>query len=141
MLLVTFNKGWYLALDKALNGAGIGGKVHEVKLKNGKMLRDMDGGMAPKLWAEGEHEAVLTYLRGDVEQTLALAKNIQETCEIQWLSGRGKPQFVSVPQLLTVRECFNIPEPDVSWMDNPPQREGFVKWIPDWKMKALGRLF
>ena len=141
MLLVTFNKGWYLGLDKALKGAGIAGKVHEVKLKNGDTLRDMNGGMAPQLWADAEYEAVLTYLRGDVEQTLALAKNIQQTHEIRWLSGRGKPQSVAVPQLLTVRECFSLPEPDVSWMDNPPTRESFVKWIPDWERKALGRLF
>lgn len=141
MLLVTFNKGWYLGLDKALNGAGIGSKVHEVKLNSGEMLRDMNGGMAPQLWADGEHEAVLTYLRGDVEQTLALAKNIQETHEIRWLSGRGKPQSVAVPRLLTVRECFSLPKPDVSWMDNPPTRESFVKWIPDWERKVLGRLF
>ena len=141
MLLVTFNKGWYLGLDKALKGAGIAGKVHEVALNNGKMLHNMDGGMAPQLWADGEHEAVLTYLRGDVEQTLALAKNIQETKKIRWTSGRGKPQSVSIPKLLTVRECFNLPEPDVSWMDNPPAREGFVSWIPDWERKVLGRLF
>lgn len=141
MLLVTFKKGWYLGLDKALKGAGIAGKVHEVRLKNGEILHEMNGGLAPQLWAEGEHEAVLTYLRGDVEQTLALAKNIQETREIRWLSGRGKPQSVAVPKLLTVRECFNLPEPDVSWMDNPPTREGFVSWIPDWERKVLGRLF
>ena len=141
MLLVTFNKGWYLGLDKALHGAGIAGKVHEVTLKNGETLRDMDGGLAPKLWADGEHQAVLTYLRGDVEQTLALAKNIEQTGEIRWLSNRSKPQSVAVPKLLTVRECFSLPEPDVSWMDNPPTREGFVSWIPDWERKVLGRLF
>jgi hypothetical protein len=141
MLLVTFNKGWYLGLDKALNGAGIGGKVHEVTLKSGETLRDMHGGMAPLLWAQGEEEAVLTYLRGDVEQTLALAKNIAQTREIRWLSGRGKPQSVAVPKLLTVRECFSLPEPDVSWMDNPPTRESFVRWVPDWEQKVLGRLF
>ena len=42
MLLVTFNKGWYLGLDKALNGAGIGGKVHDVMLKNGDVLHEMN---------------------------------------------------------------------------------------------------
>ena len=141
MLLVTFNKGWYLGLDKALKGAGIAGKVHEVTLKNGETLRNMDGGMAPSLWADAEHDAVLTYLRGDVEQTLALAKNIQQTNEIRWLSNRGKPQSVAIPKLLTVRDCFNLPEPDTSWMSNPPTRESFVSWMPDWERKVLGRLF
>ncbi len=135
MLLVTFNKGWYLGLDKALQGAGVGGKVHEVVLQNGEILREMGGAQAPKLWAEGEHEAVLTYLRGDVEQTLALAKNIQKSKEIRWTSGSGRAQFVSVPKLLTVIECFDLPKPDTSWMSSPPKREDFVKWIPDWEKK------
>jgi len=78
MLLVTFKKGWYLGLEKALSGAGIAGKVHELQLKNGKMLRGMSGALAPKLWSAGETEAVLTYLRGDVEQTLALANIIRK---------------------------------------------------------------
>ena len=83
MLLVTFAKGWFLGLDKALKGAGIAGKVHELTLKNGEMLHDMNGGMAPKLWADGEHDAVLTYLRGDVEQTLALAQNIHLISDVR----------------------------------------------------------
>ncbi len=139
MLLVTFKKGWYLGLDKALSGANIAGKVHELKLKNGKMLREMSGALAPKLWSEGETEAVLTYLRGDVEQTLALAEVVRETHKIRWTSGRGKPQSVAVPKLLTVRECFDLREPDTSWMSNAPQREDFVQWIPDWERKLEER--
>ena len=138
MLLVTFTKGWFLGLDKALQGANIAGKVHELDLKNGKMLHEMSGALAPKLWAEGEHDAVLTYLRGDVEQTLALAESVEKTRKIRWTSGRGKPQSVSVPSLMTVRECFDLREPDTSWMTNPPQREDFVRWIPEWK-KGIGR--
>ncbi|MCP4141086.1 MAG: hypothetical protein GY755_12535 [Chloroflexi bacterium] len=141
MLLVTFKKGWFLGLNKALKGANIAEKVHDVELKNGEVLHDMHGGHAPKLWADGEYDAVLTYLRGDVEQTLSLAENVVERGEISWTSGSGKPQSVSVSKLLTVRECFDIREPDVSWMSNPPQREDFVKWIPDWERKVLGRLF
>ena len=139
MLLVTFKKGWFLGLDKALKGANIAGKVHELTLKNGEMLSEMSGALAPKLWADGETDAVLTYLRGDVEQTLALAENVTETRKIRWTSGRGKPQSVAVPRLLTVRECFDIREPDTSWMSNPPQREDFVEWIPDWERKLEER--
>jgi hypothetical protein len=135
MLLVTFKKGWFLGLDKALQGANISGKVHEVELSNGDILREMNGGLAPELWAKEEYDAVLTYLRGDVEQTLELAKVVLETQRIRWTSGRGKPQSASVPNLITVRKCFNIPEPDTSWMSNPPQRKNFVSWIPDWEKK------
>ena len=135
MLLVTFTKGWFLGLDKALQGANIAGKVHEVTLVNGEILYNMDGGMAPELCAKEEYDAVLTYLRGDVEQTLELAKVVQETQRIRWTSGRGKAQSTSVPRLKTVRECFDIPEPDTSWMTDPPRREDFVSWIPEWEKK------
>jgi hypothetical protein len=44
------------------------------------------------------------------------------------MSNAGKPQIVTVPKLLTVAECFRIPQPDTSWMTSPPQRRQFVEW-------------
>lgn len=136
MLIVTFTKGWYLGLDKALSGAGVSGKVHELTLSNGDILSEMNGALAPKLWAKQEHAAVLTYLRGDVTQTLELAKVVQNSRTIRWVSESGRPQSVPVQRLLTVKECFDIPEPDTSWMTDPPKRETFVEWIPNWKKKV-----
>jgi hypothetical protein len=133
MLIVTFTKGWLLGLDKALSGAGIAGKVKKLTLSNGETLNDVSGALAPVLWARQEYEAVLTYLKGDAVQTLALAKVVQNSRVIRWVSGNGKSQSVSVPRLLTVKECFNIPKPDTSWMANPPKRETFVEWIPGLK--------
>ena len=69
MLLVTFQKGYYLGLDKALHGAGLSGKLKKVALSDGTILMEMDGAMAPALWARGEYEAVLTYLRQDARMT------------------------------------------------------------------------
>ena len=133
MLIVTFTKGWLLGLDKALSGAGISGKVKTLKLSNGETLNDISGALAPVLWAKQEYNAVLTYLKGDVAQTLELAKVVQNSHMIRWISGNGKSQSIPVPRLLTVKECFNIPAPDTSWMANPPKREKFVEWIPNWK--------
>ena len=138
MLLATFTKGYFLGLDKVLQGAGIKGKVKQVKLKDGSIMRDMAGGKAPELWAQGEHEAVLTYLRGDVQGLLELAEVVQRRKRMNWKSARGNPQNIRVPKLLTVKECFGIPEPDVSWMSNPPRRKQFVDWIPDWKRQVFG---
>jgi hypothetical protein len=135
MLMVTFTKGWFLGLDKALSGAGIPGKVKKLTLSSGETLDDVSGALAPVLWAKQEFNAVLTYLKGDVTQTLELAKVVQNTHTIRWISGNGKSQFVSVPRLLTVRECFAIPKPDTSWMTNPHRRETFVDWIPDWEQR------
>lgn len=131
MLIVTFTKGWFLGLQKALEGAGIEGKVKSLTLSDGTVMKDMDGAKAPELWAQGEYEAVLTYLKGDVVQLLKLAEHIQEDGGISWISDRGKRQWVSARKLLTVRECFDIPEPDTSWMDNPPTRQQFVDWMND----------
>jgi len=135
MLIVTFTKGWYLGLDKALRGAGVSGKVKKLKLSNGEILEDINGAHVPKLWKKREFSAVLTYLEGDVSKTLELVKTVQDSHVINWVSGSGNFQSVSVPRLMTVKECFDIPLPDTSWMSNPPQRKTFVEWIPNWEQK------
>ena len=133
MLMVTFTKGYYLGLDRALQGAGLAGKVKAVTLRDGARITDMSGVRAPELWAAGEHAAVLAYLRGDVAGLLKLAEFVQRKRALTWLSNRGTPQSITVKQLLPVTACFDIPEPDVSWMSNPPTRQQFVDWIPGWE--------
>lgn len=133
MVIVTFSKGYYLGLDKALAGARLGGKVTRVTLKDGTVLSEMSGSQAPRLWATGDQDAVIEYLKGDVTQLLALASVVERTGKIAWLSNRGRPQSVRVEKLLTVEECFRIPQPDTSWMSNPPLRSDFVDWIPGWQ--------
>ena len=132
MVIVTFSKGYYLGLDKALAGAGLQGKVKAVTLNDGSTLSDMSGAGAPQLWAAGERDAVIEYLKGDVTQLLALAARVARSGAITWLSNRGKPQSVRTKKLITVEECFRIPLPDTSWMSNPPSRQSFVDWIPNW---------
>lgn len=130
MLLVTFRKGWYLSLEKALVGAGLQGKLKELRLSDGTILKGMDGALAPELWTKGEREAVIEYLKQDVRQQLDLAVWVAEHNKISWTSNSGKPWSLPVPKLYSVEECFDFPLPDVSWMDNPPQRSAFVKWMP-----------
>jgi hypothetical protein len=129
MLMVTFTKGWFLSLQKALDGAGLPGKLKAVQLSDGTVISEMDGSKAPSLWAAGEHDAVLTYLKQDVQQELQLAQAIISSGRISWISNSGKPQYVNTPRLLTVCECFDIPEPDTSWMTNPPSRNRFIEWM------------
>ena len=136
MVMVTFNKGYYLGLDKALAGAGLQGKVKNVTLRDGTILSNISSAQAPALWKAGEHEAVLAYLKGDVVQLLALAKVVERTRTIRWRSNRGKPQSVHLNKLMTVSESFHIPAPDTSWMSNPPSRSSFVNWIPGWLDKV-----
>ena len=129
MLFVTFTKGYFLAFDKALKGARLAGKLPSVTLGDGRVITHV-GANAPALWAQGETDAVLTYLRRDVEQLVKLAAAILAQCAIRWTSGTGTPQSVPVNKLLSVRDCFRLPKPDTSWMSSPPTRAQFVSWIP-----------
>ncbi len=130
MMMVTFTKGHYLSLQAALNGSGLEGKLKSVTLSNGTILKDMDGAKAPGMWAKGEHEAVLAYLKEDVLQLLDLAEMTAKNKSLCWLSRSGNRQKIPVHRLLTARECFTLPEPDVSWQRNPPRRSDFVSWMP-----------
>ena len=131
MLLVTFQKGYFLSLGKALRGAGLAGKLKTVTLSDGTIMKDMEGAMAPVLWSRGEYDAVLDYLKQDAEMTLRLAQSVLVAKRIQWTSDSGKPQSVEIKRLLAVKECFALPEPDVSWMRSPPARKDFVAWMPE----------
>ncbi|MDY6835705.1 MAG: ribonuclease H-like domain-containing protein [Chloroflexota bacterium] len=137
MLIVTFTKGWFLSLQKALDGARLGGKVKTITLSNGTVLKDMEGSKAPDLWSQGEHEAVLTYLQGDVEQLIKLAEVVKRDGTIRWTARSGNPQSVRIDRLMTVKECFSIPEPDVSWMTNPPSRQQFVQWMEPYHKPSI----
>jgi hypothetical protein len=137
MLIVTFTKGHFLGLERALKGAGLAGKKHVVKLNDGSVLTEMSGALAPALWAKGERQAVLEYLADDVTMPLKLAEVVARRKEIRWTSGGGKPQSCPVPQLYSVRECFWLPKPDTAWMSEPPKREQFVEWIPGWQAEII----
>ena len=129
MLLVTFQKGFYLGLDTALLGMGVESKLHQVKLKDGTLVDDFSGAAVPELWAAGEYAAVLEYLKSDIERLLELARRIIEEKEIRWISGKGNPQRCAVPEFWTVKELFDLPVPKTSWMTDPPTRHQFVAWM------------
>ena len=139
MLLVTFTKGHFLGLDKALTGAGLGGKVKTLTLSDWTVLTSMEPAQWRLIYGHADkYQAVLNYLRADVTQLLKLARVISTRKQIEWTSNSGRPQSVPVSKVLLAKECFGIPEPDVSWMDNPPSREQFVEWIPNWRQRVLG---
>lgn len=130
MLIVTFQKGYLLGLNKACLGMGLVGKTHEVKLSTGQVITEMGGAIAPQMWRAGEKDAVLTYLAGDVKQTNELAHAIEDKHSIRWVSNSGRWQFCSVEKLYTVKELFDLPKPNTSWMSNPVTRESFIEWMP-----------
>ena len=133
MLWVTFQKGFYLGLEAALKGQGLVGKRKFVTLKDGSILQNMSGKLAPELWKAGETKAVLSYLEDDVVEPLKLVKIINITKHLHWTSKRGKPMVVPINRMWTVDECFHLPKPDTSWMKNPPRREQFIEWMQEYK--------
>ncbi|MFN2159361.1 MAG: ribonuclease H-like domain-containing protein [Anaerolineales bacterium] len=139
MLMVTFTQGHFLSLQAALEGSGLKGKLKNVTLKNGRVLTGMDGALAPRLWKAGEYEAVLAYLREDVTQLLELASVTVRNRALRWISRSGNFRRMPVERLLTVHECFLLPEPDVSWSFRPPSRSGFIDWMPVGIRESLNR--
>lgn len=138
MLYVFFSKGHFLSLDKALAGAKLKSKTHEVTLRSGEVIREMSGTRAPELWQAKEYAAVIDYLTGDVVQPLKLMERILETRKIGWYANSGKYNEVPVPEPLTVGKLFEIPEPDTSWMTNPVPRRRIFEWMPK---RVLNQLF
>lgn len=70
-------------------------------------------------------------------QLLKLVQVIDESKSLRWKSKDGSFKALTVPQLLKVQECFKLPNPDTSWMQNPPRRAQFVEWMPPASHKLL----
>lgn len=128
MFMVVAHRGWRLALDTAASGMGVKGKKKQVTLTTGEVLEDMSGARAPELWARGEYQAVLEYLKEDTRTTLELAQEIERRGYIRWRARSGRINRIST-RLLTVYECLKVPEPDTSWMSDPPTRAGMMAWM------------
>jgi hypothetical protein len=129
MFIVVAIKGHYLALDTACRGMGVKGKLKSVTLGDGQVLEGMSGAMAPALWAQGEHQAVLDYLADDVRSTLELAQAIERYRALRWISRRGRANRIAVPQLYSVEACLQLPLPDTGWMTSPPSRSQMTAWM------------
>ena len=111
--------GYPLGLARAAEGMGLEGK-----------LAGMSGAMAPGLWKQGDHDTVLRYLAQDVRATLQVAQACEERGELVWITRRGRPARMPLPQgWLTVNEARELPLPDTSWMDSPMTRERFTGWM------------
>lgn len=132
MFMSVCDKGWRTGLDAFARGAGIESKLKQVVLKDGRVLEGMDGAKAPELWAAGEHEAVLSYLKQDVVATLGVAETAVAHKRLSWTSSAGRDWFVRLNldgTLPTVREMLAWPRRDTSWMDDPPDPDEMAGWI------------
>ena len=110
--------GYPLALDKAAKGMQLSGK-----------LEGITGDQAPVLWQRGDYQTVLRYVAQDARTTLEIARAVERSKGLSWISSSGRPQRLAFPQgWLTVPQALKIPVPDTSWMRNPLRREEFLEW-------------
>ena len=130
MLYVVFYKGHYLSLQKALEGIGNIGKLHDVALNDGTILTDMEGGKAPYLWRCGEFDAVLTYLNYDVTEPLAVLQFMYKKHRIQWFSKTGNPQVLLITEIKTVKNLLYDSNDHPDWGKYQITRTQFIDWMP-----------
>lgn len=48
---------------------------------------------------------------------------------LDWVSKSGKPASCQFGRMMTVAECNEMPEPDLSWMDKPVDRSEQLRWM------------
>jgi hypothetical protein len=131
MLYVVFLKGHYLGLQKALEGIGNPGKLHDVILNDGKtILYDMSGKLAPVLWKQGEFNAVLTYLNYDVTEPLSLLQYIYMHQKLQWISKAGNFQVLPIFNICNVFELYDTLPDHQNWVKFNISRTQFISWMP-----------
>jgi hypothetical protein len=120
MFHVVCALGHRLALDNAARGMGLEGKTPGVT-----------GHQAPILWAQGRHAEAIEYNVRDARVTLALAGASESARALRWITRKGSLGELSLPDgWLEVRRARLLPQPDTSWMTDPPKREDFFRWFP-----------
>jgi hypothetical protein len=89
----------------------------------------LSGKDAPRLWAAGEYEQVKQYVAQDVRATAAVYESAVRSRVLRWINTRGRTSRAD-GQLASVREAYDLPLPDTSWMRRAPwPREKFVGWM------------
>ena len=111
--------GYPISLAKVAEGLKLPGKT-----------AGMSGSEAPKMWALGEYDKVLTYVAQDVRLALQIAAECEKLKQVAWITQKGSRKTEGLPGgWLSVREALKLPLPDTSWMSKPITREDFLAWM------------
>jgi hypothetical protein len=110
-------QGFAIQLAKAAEAVGTG------------KTQGLSGADAPRLWVAGEYERVIAYVAQDVRATAAVYEAALRNGGICWTTSYGRVSKAA-GKLLPVREAFQLPLPDTSWMRRPAwPRTKFVGWF------------
>jgi len=117
MFHVFCDRGFRVALEKAAEALKIAGKPAGIS-----------GELAPQLWAQGRHQEVIDYVSQDVRMSLQVAQACENNRCFKWITRKGSASSMNLSRgWLTVTAALRLPEPDVSWMDNPASRREFMQ--------------
>lgn len=120
MFHVVCELGFPVGLGKAAEGLGLPGKAGGIS-----------GSDAPLMWAQGRCKEVIEYNIQDSRLALAIALETERRGELLWITRRGTTGRMPLRHgWRPVSEALKTPEPDTSWMSDPPSREDFTAWIP-----------
>ena len=128
MFLVTRVRGHFIGLDGVAIGMGVEPKRHTVTLNDGSTIDDMNGALAPEMWRAGEYDAVLYYLMGDCEATLAVTEAICEKGQISYAFKSGQGDGFHFEKLPTVMEVLQIERDIVDWIKWPHPYTKMLAW-------------
>lgn len=95
----------------------------------GSNEKEMEGGDAPSEWHAGNYDDVIRYVSGDVKRLRDVILYIFKTGALTWYTRAGIQRSISMPRLLTVEQCLELPLPDTSWMTDPISREDNIAWM------------
>jgi hypothetical protein len=120
----------------AVQGYPLGLKAAAAAVGSHKGTDDVgSGAMAPDLWAVGEYEKVLEYVKQDAAATLDVALHLAELGRFTWQTRRGGyrrfilPRTVDGLKDMQVRDVIKWPEPDQSWQSTPLRRKDMIAWM------------
>ncbi len=120
MFHIVCELGFPVSLGKAAEGLGLPGKAGGIS-----------GCDAPVMWSQGRWHEVIEYNIQDSRLALAIALEAERQGELRWLTRRGTIGRMPLRRgWRSVREALATPEPDTSWMSDPPSRRDFTTWIP-----------
>lgn len=129
--------GFPVGLNTIAKGMGLAGKTEGV---HGDLVPWMWNDQNDKLKEAGREDLAnmllkdkrnlcLKYVEQDSRTTLEVIQRISETKEVKWTARSGRFNRKWIGNLMTVKECLELPFPDTSWMTNPTPREEYLAWF------------
>jgi hypothetical protein len=109
--------GFGVSLDAAAHGLNIVGKR-------------MHGRDVPAMWARGNREEVIEYLKNDVMLTMRIAMECHKHRQFTWMTQAGRRRTLKLPSgWRTVQAVARMKHNHAQWDNREWSREQFIDWL------------